>query len=281
MPQFVGLGRLFFVSLLFTVVPPNCYRKPWAQWQCSAGVLDVAFPCELCPNPGSFCWYWVLIVKNGVKKKKKALSLRANQVTLFFFCWSFRKDANFKCHLILSRTEGCREHTKPRKHSEMIVSEVTEKFQEGFGHQLHFVASRMDHFCPWGNAEQLQHGFVAVLPTEVLWIGPLLITLDPAGGRGGGTKIISWLWARNKLLRVYILLNLPCVGVHKAVWLCPCCLLVKERQINDCTNLRNIQTTLYRGFSDSELMSSRWARSNSRADKPWHSSAEATFPVIQ
>lgn len=50
----------------------------------------------------------------------------------------------------------------------MIASEITEKFQEGFGYQLNCLASRMDHLCTGGNAEQLQHGFVAVLSTEVL-----------------------------------------------------------------------------------------------------------------
>lgn len=50
----------------------------------------------------------------------------------------------------------------------MIVFEISEKFQEGFCHQLNFLVSRMYPLCSRSNAEQLQHGFVAVLSTEEL-----------------------------------------------------------------------------------------------------------------
>lgn len=96
--------------------------------------------------------------------------------------------------------------------------------------------------------------------------GTVIDNPGPCWGQGG-TKIISWLRTRSKLLGGFIFLNLPWVGVHKDIWLCPWCLLVTERQINDCTNVRNIQGSLCRGFSASELMSSRWARSNSCADR--------------
>lgn len=89
------------------------------------------------------------------------------------------------------------QRTKLCRHSEKIVLEIAGKFQEGFDHQLNFLASRMDHLCTRGNAEQLQHGFVAVLSTEVFWVGPLLITLGSAESGMGGTKIIYWLRARS------------------------------------------------------------------------------------
>lgn len=62
-------------------------------------------------------------------KKKYALSLHANQVILLFFCWFFSEDANFKCHLIISRTEGYAESTP---NYVGIVNRLFWKLQENF-----------------------------------------------------------------------------------------------------------------------------------------------------
>lgn len=121
-----------------------------------------------------------------------ALSWHANQVILLFFSWFFSKDANFKCHLILSRTEGCAESTP---NSGGVVKWLFLKLQKNFKKilVLNCLSSRMDHLCTRGNAEQLQRGFVPVLSTEVLWINLVLITLGPAGDGEGKLKLfLGW-----------------------------------------------------------------------------------------